>query len=429
MSEGEGVIRVWLLSRLYHPNFSGAAIQGHRVLSRLAIREFQTTVLAAADHLARDMKGRAVTLDGLEVRYLPVVRRRQHSQAGVRPLRATARHLNGLASNLSYSLQSAWILWRQGHRGDIVQLYSCNEFSFLVTTLARARGMHPVMRMTLIGFDDPASIAQHAGKWQRALKLGAFRQAEVMVGCSTAQTDSARSAGFDGPSVVRIPGGVDLAQYHPVDVAERKRLCKMLGLNDQKRYIVFVGSAIHRKGIDVLIQAFVSVAQQLDDVDLLIVGPCDFGDQRRHAPTHQDLITQLRQELTEMGSALRVHWTGRVDNVHQYLQVSSIFCLPTRQEGFGHVTAEAMAVGLPVVVARLEGVTTDLVQTEEMGVLIAGHQPADYAQALLCLLRDPAGATRMGDAARGRAVAEYDLEVAAQRYARLYHRLAGVTDS
>jgi glycosyltransferase involved in cell wall biosynthesis len=429
MSAGEGTIRVWLLSRLYHPNFSGAAIQGHRILRRLAGRGFQVTVLSAAEYLARDMRGRKVTLDGLEIHYLPVVRRQRHSLSDGRRLEAGARRLSVLASNLSQSLQSAWVLWRQGRRGDIIQLYSCNEFSFLVTSLARARGMHPVMRMTLVGFDDPTSIAQHSGKWRRTLKLRAFRQAEAMVGCSTAQVDSARSAGFDGDSIIRIPGGVDLTEYYPVDASERERLCKLLRLNARRRYIIFVGSATHRKGIDVLVRAFVSVARQLDDVDLLVVGPSDFGDSGRYAPAQQGLITQLKQELMEAGYGSRVHWTGLVDNVHQYLQISNMFCFPTRREGFGHVTAEAMAVGLPVVVSRLDGVTTDLVSTDEVGMLIAGHETIVYADALLRLLKDPARARRMGAAARARAVSEYDLEIAVRRYARLYRRLAGVTDS
>jgi glycosyltransferase involved in cell wall biosynthesis len=249
-----------------------------------------------------------------------------------------------------------------------------------------------------------------------------------LVGCSTAQTGSARSAGFDSDWVVRIPTGVDLADYHPVDASERTRLCHLLHLDDQKRYIVFVGSAIHRKGIDVLVRAFLNVARQLKDVDLLVVGPSEFVDSGRfEASTQRGLITQLKQELAEADLASRVHWVGRVENVHQYLQISSVFCFPTRREGFGHVTAEAMAVGLPVVVARLKGVTTDLVTSDKVGILIDGHDSGVYADVLLRLLKDPARAQRMGDAARARALSEYDLELAVQRYARLYRGLAGAT--
>jgi glycosyltransferase involved in cell wall biosynthesis len=86
-----------------------------------------------------------------------------------------------------------------------------------------------------------------------------------------------------------------------------------------------------------------------------------------------------------------------------------------------------MAVGLPVVVSHLDGVTTDLVSTDEVGMLIAGHESIDYADALLKLFHDPARARRMGAAARARAMSEYDLEIAVRRYARLYRRLVGVT--
>jgi glycosyltransferase involved in cell wall biosynthesis len=430
MLRNEGAIQVWLLIRLYHPNFSGAGIQGHRVLTQLIKRGFEATVLTAADYAASNMKRKVITLDGVKVRYLPVLRQpKPISHTSNKPLKSKLHHLSVLAGYLSLSLHSAWVLWQQGRRGDIVQLYSVNEFSFLITSLARARGMHPVMRMTLIGYDDPISIARQNTKWHSVLKMMAFQQAEAMVGCSTAQVGSARFAGFDSNKVVRIPGGVDLTLYHPVGSTERERICMALGLEKQKRYIIFVGSAIQRKGIDVLVKAFIILAEQVDDVHLLIVGPSDFDVPNRYTSAEQALVNQIKQELANAGCASRVHWTGMVDNVHEYMQVSSVFCFPTRKEGFGHVTAEAMAVGLPVVVTWLEGVTTDLVPTDQVGILVNGHRPEDYATALLQLLRDPVLAKRIGDAARIRALSEYDLVVAAQRYAHLYRKLSNVSES
>jgi glycosyltransferase involved in cell wall biosynthesis len=140
-------------------------------------------------------------------------------------------------------------------------------------------------------------------------------------------------------------------------------------------------------------------------------------------------LAELRQKLTQTGYASRVHWVGRVDNVHQYLQVADLFCLPTRREGFGIVIAEAMAVGLPVVAARLEGVTTDMIPSGEEGVLVKGYEPQDYADALLLLLRDRALAGRVGAAARARAASEFDLEITTSRFERLYRALAGSTDA
>ncbi len=120
-----------------------------------------------------------------------------------------------------------------------------------------------------------------------------------------------------------------------------------------------------------------------------------------------------------------MHWAGEADNVHQYLQAADIFCFPTQREGLPNAVAEAMATGLPAVVARLEGVTTDMIRSEGEGILITGHDPTTYAGALLKLLKDPDTARTMGNSARARAASEFNLEVIGQRYAQLYRELAG----
>lgn len=427
MEKRTGTARIWLLTRYYHPNFSGAAIQAHQILTRLVQRGFQVTVLTAADHLAGDLAGQTVVADGLVIRYLPVVRRRSwHRLAGIKALQQKSQRLNVLASSLTLNLKAAWILWREGARDEIAQLFGTNEFSFLVTTVARARGMHPLVQMTLLGSDDPASIAARAKGVVRWMTLLAFRTAEVIIGYSSAQMDSCRKAGLQAKQIVRIPGSVEPSLFLPVDEPTRSGLCETLGLNGQRRYIAFVGSALYRKGIDVLLRAFFRVAAQVEEVDLLIVGPCNFGDGTRFPPAQQELVTQLRQEIAQAGCASRIHWAGWVENVHHYLQVSDIFCFPTRQEGFGIVIAEAMAVGLPVVAARLEGVTTDIIPTGEEGILISGHHPQDYADALLLLLKDSALATRLGNAARARVESDLNLESSTARFERLYRELAGI---
>jgi glycosyltransferase involved in cell wall biosynthesis len=420
----DDLIRVWAISRYYHPNFSGAATQAHQILQRLARQGFSITVLAAADHLARDLAGQEARLNGVLIRYLPVVRRRDWSfLARFHLLLRLVSYVNGLLSFFVLSLRVCLVLWREGRRGDVVQFYSVGDFSLPVISLARMRGMHPVVRMSLLGLDDPGSFRGGVWSASSALKMGAFRRAEAVVGTSSALIDSCRSVGIDAGKVVRIPNGVDLDLFRPLGSEERTSLKRALGLQAERRHIIFVGSAKHRKGIDILTRAFIRIAQCLDDVELLIVGPSDFGDRSRHAPARRQLITELQHELERAGCSSRVHWLGRVDNVHAYLQAADLFCLPTRREGLPNAVMEAMAAGLPVVAAHLEGVTTDLVLSAQEGILIPGDDPQQYAEALLGLLADPARAQEMGSRARARIVREFGGASVAQRYATLYQAL------
>jgi glycosyltransferase involved in cell wall biosynthesis len=290
--------------------------------------------------------------------------------------------------------------------------------------------MHPAIQMTLLGSDDPGSVKGGPKNFFGTLKLEAFRKSEKIIGYSSAQVRSCESAGFDPGKVVRIPGGADLELFHPVSKEQQATLRARLGLELTQRYIVFVGAAVFRKGIDVMIDAFIKVAKDLHDVQLLVVGPSDFTDLTRYIPVRQELLDELKEKLTNRGLAARTHWLGDVDNVHEYLQAADIFCLPTRREGFGIVIAEAMATALPVVVQRLEGVTTDLIVTGSNGILIESHDSDDYAEALLELLRDPVQASELAVAARKRAESDFDLQAITERFALLYRELvaSGIDD-
>ena len=113
-----------------------------------------------------------------------------------------------------------------------------------------------------------------------------------------------------------------------------------------------------------------------------------------------------------------------MENVQQYLQAADLFFFPTRREGLPNALAEAMACGLPVLASRLEGITTDLVRDGQEGRLIAGHESADYAQALRELLGDSAPLAQMGRSARRRIEDQFALDGIVERYAVLYRELA-----
>jgi glycosyltransferase involved in cell wall biosynthesis len=431
MTNSREVTRVWTLFRHYPPNFSGAAIQAHQIFERLVNQGFAVTVLAAGDQAASDLRGRVIERNGIAIRYLPILRTRDWSSlAGLPLLRKLIVLVNSLASSFSLATRSAWLLWQEGHADDVVQLYGCSEFSFIPVWVARLRGMHPAIQMTLLGSDDPGSVKGGPKNFFGTLKLEAFRKSEKIIGYSSAQVRSCESAGFDPGKVVRIPGGADLELFHPVSKEQQATLRARLGLELTQRYIVFVGAAVFRKGIDVMIDAFIKVAKDLHDVQLLVVGPSDFTDLTRYIPVRQELLDELKEKLTNRGLAARTHWLGDVDNVHEYLQAADIFCLPTRREGFGIVIAEAMATALPVVVQRLEGVTTDLIVTGSNGILIESHDSDDYAEALLELLRDPVQASELAVAARKRAESDFDLQAITERFALLYRELvaSGIDD-
>ena len=80
---------------------------------------------------------------------------------------------------------------------------------------------------------------------------------------------------------------------------------------------------------------------------------------------------------------------------------SSVFCLPSVQEGFGIVFLEAMAAELPVVACRIAAVP-EVVLDGATGLLVPPRDPGALAEALERLVAEPALARRLGQEGRRR---------------------------
>jgi glycosyltransferase involved in cell wall biosynthesis len=98
-----------------------------------------------------------------------------------------------------------------------------------------------------------------------------------------------------------------------------------------------------KKGLDILIEAFANSLASHPDWDLVIAGPDQVGQQA------------VLQALAErLGVANRITWTGMISGSLKWgaLAASEVFVLPSHQENFGIVVAEALACKLPVIVSN-----------------------------------------------------------------------------
>jgi glycosyltransferase involved in cell wall biosynthesis len=132
---------------------------------------------------------------------------------------------------------------------------------------------------------------------------------------------------------------------------------------------------------------------------------------------------RLARLCRRRGLDSRVTFRGHVPFAELAAEYRSagIFCLPSRQEGFGIVLLEAMAAGLAVVAARA-GAVPEIVMDGKTGVLVPPGDPETLAEALDGLLRDAALRKRLGEAGERRA-ASYD----APLVARLFLDAIGLT--
>lgn len=222
------------------------------------------------------------------------------------------------------------------------------------------------------------------------------------------------------PAIVTVmTPGVDTQAFAPA--ARDPHVRARLGWHDRP-VILTVGTLQKRKGQDTLIAALPAIRRDHPDVLYAIAGS---GLERGY----------LEGLVREHGLADAVQFRGDADEAELIAcyQQCDLFALPNRQigwdvEGFGIVLVEAQACGKPVVAGRSGG-TADTLVTGRTGELVDADSPDAVARTVVRLLGDRPLAARMGAAARGWAVEQFEWRQLAERAAQLFSGNAAQPDS
>lgn len=128
--------------------------------------------------------------------------------------------------------------------------------------------------------------------------------------------------------------------------------------SEEVRFL-YCGQLIHRKGVDLLIQAFSRLAADGAPVTLTLAG---------EGPLRSELLARLTPSVAE-----RVTFTGFQDvrDLPQVFAQSDVFVLPSRHDGWGVVVNQAVAARMPVITTTAVGAANDLVEEAGNGFRIA----------------------------------------------------------
>ncbi|MFQ6049168.1 MAG: glycosyltransferase [Phycisphaerae bacterium] len=203
-----------------------------------------------------------------------------------------------------------------------------------------------------------------------------------------------------------IPNGIDLSRFArlPPRIQARKTYC----IPATCKAVGTVARLDVQKNIALLLEAFARLAGRFPDAVLLIAG---------RGP--QEPI--LRARAHSLGIADRTHFVGFQPDPLPLLASLDVFVLPSRWEGFGLATLEAMAAAVPVIVTDVIG-SRDLVQPGRTGLLVPPDDAPALASAIQQLWTNPQQAAALAKAAR-RAARRYDQQTMVRRYLQLYHEL------
>lgn len=110
-----------------------------------------------------------------------------------------------------------------------------------------------------------------------------------------------------------------------------------------KRFLLFLSRIHPKKGIDLLIEAFAEIHTEQPDLQLVIAGPDQVG-----------LQPELQKLAAKLGISDKITWTGMVKGDMKWgaYLCAEAFILPSHQENFGIVVAEALSCSLPVLISN-----------------------------------------------------------------------------
>jgi D-inositol-3-phosphate glycosyltransferase len=196
--------------------------------------------------------------------------------------------------------------------------------------------------------------------------------------------------GADLGRVAVVEPGVDLDRFCPPppgsEEAVRRAARRRFGLPADAHVVAFVGRIQPLKAPDVLLRAAAELrAQDPETARKLVVavcgGPSGSGLERPAA------LIELAADLG-ISDSVRFLPPQAGEALVDLYRAADLVAVPSHNESFGLVALEAQACGTPVVAAAVGGLIT-AVRDGVSGVLVDGHDPADWARAIGRLLRAP----------------------------------------
>jgi glycosyltransferase involved in cell wall biosynthesis len=292
-------------------------------------------------------------------------------------------------------LRGLWQLWGLlvRERFDVVETFThdSNLLGLPLAWLARV----------------PVRIATHRGrieafpKWRQVFHnlLINARIAHTLIAVSEQTRQQAIHEGVWENRITVIPNGVQ-----PLDTSSVNRAVvrRDLGLNENDILILSVGRLTYQKGHEFLVQAMFTVVGRFPNAK---AGICGDGPLR----------SQLETQIIDTGLSNHMKLLGAWEDISPLLASADIFVLPSRWEGLSRALMEAMAAGLPVIAAEVDGIK-DLVTDGVNGLLVASEDARMLGNSILQLIADAEMRKKLGAAGQAHVLKTHSVDDMCRKY-------------
>lgn len=270
------------------------------------------------------------------------------------------------SKNLSQIERGKWIyqlffsLQKNKNRFDLIHVHVLWWGSLLIALWAKYRKIPCIYESVLLDADTPGSIKNESfGN----LKIRLFKSFTGIVTISDYLNSEFINHGWPIEKVITLMNSVDSDLFQPVNSpSEKLKFRENFNLPLDAYILLFVGSVTYRKGVDILIEAFINSQKKASNLFLLIIGPKNCQENQSLDETYvEDQLDKLNSLNLQNHAKFLGNISDRKILAELYI-ASDVFVFPSRREGLGNVVLEAMASGLPVITSDLpvlEKVITD----------------------------------------------------------------------
>jgi D-inositol-3-phosphate glycosyltransferase len=221
----------------------------------------------------------------------------------------------------------------------------------------------------------------------------------------------------DPAKVLTVNPGADLSVFQPGGEQSKRAARRRFGLAEDAVVLLFVGRVQPLKGPDVALKTAAKLIEASPELRrtlrvVLVGGPS--GRQQRADPDG------MRELAAHLGISANVRFEPPCPQAElaQWYRAATMVLTPSHSESFGLVALEAQACGTPVVAARVGGLRT-VVRDGRSGVLVDGHDPADWARVVRRLIKAPRQLQALSEGARRHASA-FGWSATVDRLAKVY---------
>lgn len=278
--------------------------------------------------------------------------------------------------------------------------------------IAVLSGFHPILTMSW-GFDLMDDV--HKSRWMEWVTRYTLKQSTFFTSDANVTRDKAVAYGMNPEKTIVFPWGVDLDHFKPSTFNPQPSTLNLQPstLNPQpSTFTLFCNRSWEtRYGVDVLARAFVKVAQQNENVDLILLNG---GSQNAN----------IRRILQSGGVLDRVTFGGQVSqtDLPRWYYMADLYISPSHVDGSSVSLMEALACGLPCLVSDIPA-NKEWVVEDENGWLFRDGDADHLAEKILAAISQREKLPEIGRASRRSAEMRADWKKNAEALMNVYRKL------